>query len=63
MPYGVTLPMVDAVVQAARSWRVLAKQAGHEDAIRLGYAPHVTLSQAGPSSAARIIGGRDLSLG
>jgi 2'-5' RNA ligase len=45
MPYAVTLPLDDAAAADVRSmWLALAEQAGADDAIRLGYAPHITLA-------------------
>ena len=45
MPYAVTLPLdADASARIRRMWRALAEQAGADDAIRLGYVPHVTLA-------------------
>jgi 2'-5' RNA ligase len=45
MPYAVTLPLDPlAAVHIQRMWRVLAEQTGADDAIRLGYVPHITLA-------------------
>lgn len=45
MPCAVTLPLdADAAVHIRQMWRALAEQAGTDDAIRLGYAPHVSLA-------------------
>ena len=45
MPYALTLPLdVAATKRIQRMWHVLAEQAGADDAIRLGYAPHFTLA-------------------
>lgn len=45
MPYAVTVPL-DAAAAAAiqRMWRALAERANADDAIRLGYVPHLTLA-------------------
>ena len=45
MPYAVTLPLdAAAAAHVERMWRALADQAGDDDALRLGYAPHITLA-------------------
>ena len=45
MPYAVTLPLDDAAaVYIRRMWCVLAERAGVDDAIRLGYVPHISLA-------------------
>jgi 2'-5' RNA ligase len=45
MPYAVTLPLDGAAAaHIRRMWCALAEQAGADDAIRLGYVPHVTLA-------------------
>jgi len=45
MPYAVTLPLNDAAAAGVRRmWHALAEQAGADDAIRLGYVPHITLA-------------------
>ena len=45
MPYAVTLPLDAAAAgRVRRMWDALAEQAGIDDAIRLGYAPHLTLA-------------------
>jgi len=45
MPYAVTLPLDDAAAaHVRRMWSALSEQAGADDAIRLGYEPHITLA-------------------
>jgi 2'-5' RNA ligase len=45
MPYAVTLPLdADAAGHIGRMWRALAEQAGADDAVRLGYRPHISLA-------------------
>jgi len=45
MLYAVTLPLdVFAAKRIQRMWHMLAEQTGNDDAIRLGYAPHITLA-------------------
>jgi 2'-5' RNA ligase len=45
MPYAVTLPLdAEAAAQIRQLWCALAEQSGADDAIRLGYVPHVTLA-------------------
>ena len=45
MPYAVTLPLDAAAAKRIRRMRhILAEQAGADDAIRLGYASHLTLA-------------------
>jgi 2'-5' RNA ligase len=45
MPFAVTLPLdAAAASRIRRMWCALAEQAGADDAIRLGYVPHVTLA-------------------
>lgn len=45
MPNAVTLPLdTDAAAQIGLMWDALAERAGVDDAIRLGYVPHVTLA-------------------
>lgn len=45
MAYAVTLPLdAEAAARIRRMWTALAEQAGIDDAIRVGYAPHVTLA-------------------
>lgn len=45
MVYAVTLPLdAAAAKRIRRMWHMLAGQAGADDAIRLGYAPHLTLA-------------------
>jgi 2'-5' RNA ligase len=45
VPYAVTLPLDDAAAaHVERIWRALADRAGDNDAIRLGYTPHITLA-------------------
>jgi 2'-5' RNA ligase len=44
MPYAVTLPLdANAADHIRQMWRALAEQAGADDAIRLGYVPHISL--------------------
>jgi 2'-5' RNA ligase len=45
VPYAVTLRLdAAAAVRVELMWRALADQGGDDDALRLGYAPHVTLA-------------------
>ena len=45
MPYAVVLCLDDdASARVERLWRALAEQAGDDDALRLGYPPHLTLA-------------------
>lgn len=45
MPYAVTLPLdAGTAARVRRVWLALAEQVGTDDAIRLGYVPHVTLA-------------------
>ena len=45
MPYAVTLPLdAAAAKRIRRMWHMLAEQAGADDAVRLGYAPHFTFA-------------------
>ena len=45
MPYAVTLRLDDAAAARVEAmWRALAVQAGDDDALRLGYVPHVTFA-------------------
>lgn len=45
VPYAVTLRLDDdAAARVERMWRALADQAGDDDALRLGYPPHITLA-------------------
>ena len=45
MPYAVTLLLDDAAAAGVRRmWLALAEQAGADDAIRLGYSPHITFA-------------------
>jgi 2'-5' RNA ligase len=45
MPYAVTLRLdEEAAIPVERIWRALAEQLGDDDAIRLSYAPHITLA-------------------
>lgn len=45
MPYAVTLLFDDAAAARVRTiWHALAEQTGADDAIRLGYPPHMTLA-------------------
>lgn len=45
MPHAVTLPLDAAAAERIRClWRALAGQAGSDDALRLGYPPHLTLA-------------------
>ena len=45
MPYAVTLPLhAEATARIRQMWCALAEHAGADDAIRLGYVPHITLA-------------------
>ena len=45
MPYAVTLPLdANAAAHIRQMWRTLAEQVGADDAIRLGYVPHISLA-------------------
>jgi 2'-5' RNA ligase len=45
MPLAVTLHLDDeTAVAVERMWRALAEQGGDDDALRLGYAPHLTFA-------------------
>ena len=45
MPYAVTLPLdAPAAKRIQRMWHTLAGQTGADDAIRLGYVPHLTFA-------------------
>jgi 2'-5' RNA ligase len=45
MPLAITLRLDDETAAAVeRLWRALAEQTGDDDAMRLGYAPHITLA-------------------
>jgi 2'-5' RNA ligase len=45
MPLAVTLRLDDkTAVPVERMWRALAEQTGDDDALQLGYAPHLTLA-------------------
>jgi len=45
MPHAITLPLdADAADHVRRLWQALAEQAGADDALRLGYVPHLTLA-------------------
>jgi 2'-5' RNA ligase len=53
MPYAVTLPLDECAADHVQTlWRVLAEQAGSDDAIRVGYTPHITLSVLPDASSA-----------
>ena len=45
MPYAVTLPLdIPAAKRIQRMWHTLTEQTGADDAIRLGYVPHLTFA-------------------
>ena len=45
MPYAVTLPLeAEAAARIRQMWSALVEHTGTDDAIRLGYVPHITLA-------------------
>lgn len=45
MPHALTLRLdEDAAARVARLWRAIKAQTGDDDALRLGYGPHITLA-------------------
>jgi 2'-5' RNA ligase len=53
MPLAVTLRLDDETAAAVkRMWHALAEQTGDDDALRLGYAPHLTLALMPDDSSA-----------
>lgn len=56
MPYAVTLLLdVAAAARVKLMWRALAEQAGDDGAIRLGYAPHITLAVLPETASAKVL--------